>query len=204
MVRSKSLQLGELIASLSLAMDLGLGFPLEKGLRTTLLAIGIAERLDRPDVPVAAVYYAALLRHLGCTALDYEMGTAYGDAIAARALFGTVDFGRPREAMPHVLRNIGAGQGALERARIVGHMLTKGSSEGDIFTRSECEVGIRLSHRLGLDASVVRALGHGAEDKPDLAGPGPAAQSGVDGLRGGSQRQRLGDRGVRRDEDDLG
>ena len=57
----------ELIAALCLATDLGMAFPFEHGLHTTLIAMRLAGKLgiDRPSA--CETYYACQLAHAGCT-----------------------------------------------------------------------------------------------------------------------------------------
>src|SRR6202023_2550958 len=62
----------ELVAALSLATDLGNGYPLEKTLRTCLLAVRIAERLGLSAAEQADVYYLTLLRSIACTSYAHE------------------------------------------------------------------------------------------------------------------------------------
>ncbi len=67
-------RLAEVFASLSLATDLGNGFPLEKALRNSLLSTRLARALGMGGSLVHDTYFVAMLRYIGCTALDYEMG----------------------------------------------------------------------------------------------------------------------------------
>jgi hypothetical protein len=65
-------RLAELLAGLSLATDLGSGVPLETSLRICLVASHLGRCLGFPGTSQRTVYYAALLRHLGCTAWSQE------------------------------------------------------------------------------------------------------------------------------------
>ena len=124
------LRLCEILGSLSLAPDLGNGFASEHALRTAVLAVELSRGVgDEPPATKAALY-TALLKQIGCTALDYEMGHRYGDPAAARRVFSHVDFGQPSHAMPHVLRNLGRGEGMATRGRILALFLTQGKQEG--------------------------------------------------------------------------
>ena len=157
--RSGDLAVAELLASLSLATDLGNGFPLEKALRNTLLAVALAERTGLTDRALSDVFYVAMLRYIGCTALDYEMGSSYGDAIAARRLFASVDMGRPREALPQVIGHLGESEGPARRAAIVARFMAGGKGEGARLQAVDCEVVARMATRLRLGPGVVAALG---------------------------------------------
>ena len=65
--------MAELLASLSLATDLGTAFPLEKSLRNALLAVGIGRELKLDASDLSDVYYTAMLRFLGCSAFSHEL-----------------------------------------------------------------------------------------------------------------------------------
>ncbi|MGW5918291.1 hypothetical protein ACWFPY_04810 [Nocardia fluminea] len=56
----RSLRLAELVASPSLATDLGLGQPQEHVLRQTVLAVRLAEAAGLPEADRAAAYYVSL------------------------------------------------------------------------------------------------------------------------------------------------
>jgi len=58
----ESLRAAELIGALSLATDLGVGEPLEHGLRTTVIGVRLAESLGLDEEARREVYYVALLR----------------------------------------------------------------------------------------------------------------------------------------------
>jgi hypothetical protein len=62
----------EVVAALSLATDLALGFELEHGLRFTLVAMRLAGGLGVDAATASQVYYVSLLFYVGCTA-DSEL-----------------------------------------------------------------------------------------------------------------------------------
>ncbi len=55
----------ELVAALCLATDLGMGFPFEHGLHSTLIAMRLADRLGVDRETRWQTYYACLLSHSG-------------------------------------------------------------------------------------------------------------------------------------------
>ena len=78
-------RLAELLAALSLAIDLGMGQKQEHVLRTCLLAVTLARQLDLNTAAISAVYYVTLLRLVGCTADAHETAfLAAGDDLAFR------------------------------------------------------------------------------------------------------------------------
>ena len=59
-------RLAEIVASLSLGIDLGFSQPMEHVLRQCLIALRIASRVGLDDDTRAAVYYSALLVNARC------------------------------------------------------------------------------------------------------------------------------------------
>jgi HD-GYP domain-containing protein (c-di-GMP phosphodiesterase class II) len=57
----------EVIAALCLATDLGMGFPFEHGLESTLITMRLCEALGVDDETAFSTYYACLLMYAGCT-----------------------------------------------------------------------------------------------------------------------------------------
>src|SRR5687767_13679315 len=91
---SQPLRLAELIASLSLATDLGMGQPMEQALKTCLLSMMAAKSLSVSNASQTEIYYLALLRFVGCTADAHEAARAAGgDEIDNRARLATVIMG---------------------------------------------------------------------------------------------------------------
>ena len=59
-------RLAELVAGLSLGIDLGFGQPMEHVLRQCLISLRLADRLQLADEDKVVVYYTALLLTVGC------------------------------------------------------------------------------------------------------------------------------------------
>jgi len=57
--RSERVQAAELIAALCLGTDLGMGFPFEHGIYTTLVAMRLADRLGLGREHASQTYYAS-------------------------------------------------------------------------------------------------------------------------------------------------
>jgi HD-GYP domain-containing protein (c-di-GMP phosphodiesterase class II) len=151
------LRLAELLATLSLASDLGLGQPLEYLLRTCLVATRLAAYLGLRDEDQRTVYYVALLRWLGCSGHAHEASLVFGDEISARAGLALLDTGRPNEMLPFVLGHAGAGHGMSGRLKALGRIADPALRPEGQF-RASCEVAQLLSERLGMDAAVRAAL----------------------------------------------
>ena len=158
MTRDSGVRLAELVATLSLAADLGLGQPPEHAIRSTLLALDLADTLGVGPEDRATTYWVTLLAWVGCTADSFELARLFGDDIELRAGTYDIDFvGVPQ--LTFLLRRAGSGGGVLHRATSSAKLLlSKGRSVIKAFT-AHCEVTGRFAGRLGLDADVDRCLG---------------------------------------------
>jgi HD-GYP domain-containing protein (c-di-GMP phosphodiesterase class II) len=153
------LRLADLISALSQVTDLGMGQPPEDAIRSCLLATSLARRIDLGEPDVGDIYYTTLLQHVGCTAYAHETAALFGgDDIAVRAGGAKVYFGSPREELSFLLFELGGGAKPLSRVRAVIAAISKGKRFDEELTRSNCEVAIHVTRRLGLGTVVQRGL----------------------------------------------
>ena len=78
---SEQVRAAELIGALCLATDLGMGFPFEHGLHTTLVASRLADRLGVDRATASQAYYACLLSHAGCTTDAHVTAELFGASL---------------------------------------------------------------------------------------------------------------------------
>lgn len=88
---ASEVRLAELMAGLSLVVDLGLGQPVEHVLRQTLIALRLGDSLGLSEDDRAALYYVALLAWVGCFSDSHELATWFGDDLAWRAASYEID-----------------------------------------------------------------------------------------------------------------
>src|SRR4051812_1365384 len=109
-------RLAELIVMLSVGAGLGMGQPVEHGLRQSLVALRLAERLRLDEDTRGVVYYVSLIAWVGCHIDAYEQAKWFGDDLALKADTGRADMASV-PAMVHVLSHLGAGRSLPQRAR---------------------------------------------------------------------------------------
>lgn len=174
--RTPGVRLSELVASLALATDIGMGQPMDHVLRTCLLSLGIAREAGLTAGECHDVYYLALLRFVGCNAHASSDATeSGGDEMADRAGIGPLLGGDTREFVTHLFRHLGEGRPPLERARLVAGALAAGPARVKAAVAASCEVAQMLAGRLGLGKSLVSALAHSFEYWNGKGVPGKAS-----------------------------
>ena len=155
---SSRVRLAELVASLSLAGDIGLGQPWEHALRTCLVALRLGEANGLPDPDLRDLYYVTLLRVAGCTADAHVAAALFGDEIAFAERCNTLD-GRAFEVISFMARAVGKGHPPTQRARMVARFFATGMKELKGSVRAGCEVAQVIAGRLGFGGPIQVALG---------------------------------------------
>jgi HD-GYP domain-containing protein (c-di-GMP phosphodiesterase class II) len=147
-------RLSELLTVLSLGVDLGMGHPMEHVLRQSVIALRLAERLGLAPVDREVVYYSSLLAWVGCHVDAYEQAKWFGDDLALKHDIRFVDEGRPRELAGFVLRHLGAGRSAVDRAKLAAGMLGEGRRVIDDIEENHWRTVDALMDRLRLSDAV--------------------------------------------------
>src|SRR5688572_29213941 len=95
------------MGGLSLAADLGVNNAMETGLGAAIIAVRIARVLQVSDIEASDVYYASLLRYLGCTISAHEAaGYGAGDDLAFHHALAIADFANPADVSTCLDRHI--------------------------------------------------------------------------------------------------
>jgi hypothetical protein len=123
-------RLAELVAALSLGIDLGFGQPMEHVLRQCLIALRLAEGIGLDEEQRAVVYYTALLINVGCHSDAHEQAKWFGDDIALKSIKYDHEPRSLRGAAAGV-RLIGSGHPPLQRFRLGLEFALSGHREVD-------------------------------------------------------------------------
>ena len=153
-----TVRLAELVAALSLGVDLGFGQPMEHVLRECLIALRLAERLGLDDAERSTVYYAALLVNVGCHSDAHEQAKWFGDDIALRSGKYTHDY-RSVRAAAATMRLVGSGNPPLHRFRVGLEFAVSGRHDFDGMIARHAAFAQALAERLGLPEAAQEAVG---------------------------------------------
>jgi HD-GYP domain-containing protein (c-di-GMP phosphodiesterase class II)/DNA-binding CsgD family transcriptional regulator len=147
------------MGALSLAADLGVGLPAQSALRMALLAERVGRALSLPAAARAELYYAALLRYLGCSGYAHEEATVTaGDDRALLPTLELCDTTNLVEVATAVVRKVGRGRPLATRAGAVARFLSDPQGYAKV-ARAHCDQAVALARGLDLPATVVTALG---------------------------------------------
>ena len=144
-----------MLGVLSLGVDLGMGQPMEHVLRQCLIALHLAKCAGLDESKQVVVYYTSMLAWVGCHVDAYEQAKWFGDDLALKADFRTVDLSGPTTQARFILRHLGAGESTLRRARVgVDFARCGGVQAAEEMISNHWRASDDLAERLGLGAPV--------------------------------------------------
>src|SRR5580698_801814 len=146
-------RLAELVAALSLGVDLGFGQPMEHVLRQCLIALRIADRAGLGEQDRSAVYYTALLINVGCHADAHEQAKWFGDDIALKSGKYAHEMGSLRGLLA-TMKLVGAGNPPLHRFRVGLEFAFSGRRDLDGMISQHARLARTLAEQLGLPDTV--------------------------------------------------
>ena len=141
-------RLAELVAALSLGIDLGFGQPMEHVLRQCLISLRLAEQLGLDDDARADVYYTALLINVGCHSDAHEQAKWFGDDFASKAIKYDHE-PRSLRMVATGLSYLGHGHPPLHRFRLGLEFVLSGRREVDGMIESHSQIARMLGEQLG-------------------------------------------------------
>jgi len=166
-----AVRLAELVAALSLGVDLGFGQPMEHVLRQCLIALRLAELAGLEEDARSVVYYTALLVNVGCHADAHEQAKWFGDDIELKSH----KYAREPRSLAGAaasLRLVGRGNPPLHRFRVSVEFALSGFRELDGMIAQHAALAQSLAAELGLPGPVQEAVGASYEQWDGRGWPG--------------------------------
>jgi HD-GYP domain-containing protein (c-di-GMP phosphodiesterase class II) len=147
----------EVLAALSVAIDLGLGQPAEHMLRSALIATRLADRLGLSPEQRDCVYYTTLIMWIGCHADSHEYARWFGDDIGVRHDSYLLDW----SGLPYLrflMSNVGRGQPLTHRLTMMATLFANARGQLSRLIHSHCTSAALLADRIGLGPDVQASL----------------------------------------------
>lgn len=160
----------EVLAGLSYALDLTEGQRPGHAARSCLIGMKIAEVLGLSSAERSSLFYALLMKDLGCSSNSARFAALFGQHDQQlKAGIKTINWTRALESFRFVARNAAPGQFFLKRTWRLLAIMLQGEKGAREVVKTRCERGADIAQMLGLTqetASAIRALdehwdGHG-------------------------------------------
>ena len=171
-------RLAELLAALSLGIDLGFSQPMEHVLRQCRIALRLAELVELDESGRQAVYYAALLVNVGCHTDAHEQARWFGDDIALKASKYEYEPFSARDVAA-MLRLLGSGSTPAHRVRVAFDFAVSGRKEVDAMISGHARLARRLGTELRLPDAALDAVGSSYEMWNGKGFPGDRAGADI-------------------------
>lgn len=152
----------EVLAALSISIDLGLGLPMEHVLRSSLVAAMLADQLGLSEEQRATVYYTNLVLWIGCHADSHEFSRWFGDDLAMRRDSYQLDWsGLPY--LRYLIQRTGSDQPVARRTQLLLTLLLSPRTQMAALIHSHCMSAGLMAARIGLQRPVGEAVESGFE-----------------------------------------
>jgi HD-GYP domain-containing protein (c-di-GMP phosphodiesterase class II) len=153
----RGVSLAELVATLSLVADLGMGRPMERVLRQTVIAMRLGAAAGMDPATCLSAYYTSLLTWVGCAVDTSEVAALFGDETELYADTREVDLDRAALAV-FVARHLGRGRPGFHRIGMVGKFLASAGRSVQRVMESHCREASELAGWLELGPAVREPL----------------------------------------------
>ena len=162
-----SVTLSEIIASLSFALDLTEGAVPGHAIRSCLIGMRIADQLQLEESMKEHLYYALLLKDVGCSSNAARMCQIIGggDDRAVKAGVKLEDWTKPHEPRLSSVRllwnNVSPGGGVFTKAKQILKIARSQHSNNEEMITLRCDRGASIVRKMGLSdqtADAVRCL----------------------------------------------
>jgi putative nucleotidyltransferase with HDIG domain len=177
LILQPEIRLSTVLAGLSHALDLTEGQREGHAIRSCLIGMRIARELQLTSDQQSSLFYALLLKDLGCSSNAARFAVLFGaDDRRVKADLKTTDWPRALEAFRFVARNVAPGQFWMTRAFQLLGVLARGPDGARDVVLTRCERGADIARGLGFQDETVQAI-RGLDEHWDGAGQ-PYALSG--------------------------
>ena len=155
--QQEAVRFSEVVSAMSHALDITEGQPEGHAVRTCFLGMRIAEEIGLSSDERSALFYALLLKDLGCSSNAAKVCYLFAaDDQTVKRDLKTTDWSDLTQAFQYVTRNVVPDGSALRRAFQIVTVALQGSSNELMQTR--CERGAQIAQMLGLPRATADAI----------------------------------------------
>jgi len=167
---SGQIRFSEVVSALSHALDITEGQPEGHAVRTCFLGMRIAEEIGLSSEERSALFYALLLKDLGCSSNAAKVCYLFAaDDQTVKRDLKTTDWSSLTQVFQYVTRNVVPEASSLRRAFQVVTVALEGSSTDLMQTR--CDRGAQIALMLDLPIATAEAIRALDEDWDGRGGP---------------------------------
>src|SRR5438132_9045550 len=148
-IESSQIRLSEIISALSVALDITQGHPEGHCMRNALIGMRLAEELRLSTADRSALFYALLLKDLGCSSNAAKMSYLFGadDHLVKRAT-RMIDWTKPGQSLKHCWKHCAPGGSVIEKLVKLASIARIGAEGARKIAEVRCERGADIARML--------------------------------------------------------
>src|SRR5580692_4684632 len=128
LIEATQIRLSEIISALSVALDITQGQPEGHCMRSALIGMRLAEVLRLSSADRSALFYALLLKDLGCSSNAAKMAYLFGaDDRAVKQTARLIDWTKPGDSIKHCWTQCSPGGSMIEKLLKMAAMARSGA-----------------------------------------------------------------------------
>ena len=153
------IHLSEVISALSYALDLVEGQPVGHAARSCVIGMRLAREIGLPEGRRAALFYALLLKDLGCSSNASKVCYLFGaDDREAKGKLKTTDWTSWASSVRYVARAVAPGQSLLRRVSRFCAVAAGGQRVAKELVQIRCDRGADIARGLGMPDATAEAI----------------------------------------------
>ena len=161
LIVADEIRFSEVISALSVALDITQGHPEGHSMRTALIGMRIAKEIHLPANDQSALFYALLLKDLGCSSNAAKMSYLFaGDDFAIKSSLRMVDWTKPYQCLKHCWDNCEPEGNVVDRLTRVASIASMKKSELNQISEIRCDRGAQIARKLQLPEATANAIYH--------------------------------------------
>jgi putative nucleotidyltransferase with HDIG domain len=159
LIATTEIRLSEIISALSVALDITQGQPQGHCMRTALIGMHLADVLQLSSSDRSALFYAMLLKDLGCSSNAAKISYLFGaDDFRVKNSHRITDWTKLGKSLKNCWRQCAPDGAFLERLMKFGSVLRLGEEGGRKISQVRCDRGANIARMLKLPEATARAI----------------------------------------------
>ncbi|HVT82350.1 MAG TPA: HD domain-containing phosphohydrolase [Phycisphaerae bacterium] len=155
----RPLPLSEVVSALSYALDITEGQPEGHAVRTCMIGMRIAREIYLLPKQRSALFYALLLKDLGCSSNASKIATLFGACDQkTKCDLKTTNWARPTGRIGFVLRNVSPRESLLSRVSRFMKVARSGAAAARDLVETRCERGAAIARTLLMPEETAAAI----------------------------------------------
>lgn len=159
LVPEQEIRLSEIIGALSVSLDITQGHEHGHCMRSCLIGMRIAEEVGLHQADRSALFYALLLKDLGCSSNAAKISNMFAaDDQSTKHSLRMMDWTRPSEMLAECWKLMAPGGSFRERVIQFWSTMRKGPNAGRELSEIRCTRGAEIADMLELPRSTAKAI----------------------------------------------